>query len=87
MHLKDLKSEDYHIYVDLDGVLANLLKKMREVTGHELLDNNKHDQAAWKEFHDQLRDGQPFFAELELLPDANQLWDYVKKYKPNICAT
>lgn len=89
MRLKHVKPTDYSIYVDLDGVLADLHKKMQEVTGHDLLDKEsdrevKEDNEAWKEFHEKIAAGEQLFAELELLPDALQLWDYVKKYKPYI---
>ncbi len=84
MRLKDLKPTDYHIYVDLDGVLANLLKKMKELTGHTLSDDDVRDKAAWKKFHGAIESGDRLFAEFELLPDAHELWNYIQKYNPSI---
>ena len=83
MKLKDLKPTDYHIYIDLDGVLANLVKKMKEITGHTLSDSG-YDNPAWKKFHAELESGKRLFAELELMPDAEELWKYVRRYNPNI---
>ncbi len=78
MRLKDLKSEDYHIYVDLDGVLADLQNYVDGVLGEPGdLDNDD----VWKKLREM---GEPKFDDLELLPDAMTLWDYVKKYNPNI---
>lgn len=86
MKLKYLKPDDYHIYVDLDGVLANLHDYIERVIGEPVrtgpngtdwLDANK----IWKELR---RLDEPDFTKLELLPDAMTLWDYVKPYKPNI---
>jgi len=89
MKIKDLQPGDYHIYVDLDGVLADLFKKMHEVTGHHLInqeDDRTHaeDQAAWNKFHDLIKAGESLFSEFDLMPDAHDLWEYVKPYKPNI---
>ncbi len=84
MRLRDLKPTDYHIYVDLDGVLADLITKMEEITGHTLSDDNERDKSAWKKFHDTIGSGERLFAEFELLPDANQLWNYIQKYNPSI---
>lgn len=78
MQLKDLKSEDYHIYVDLDGVLADLQSYVDQILG-EPGDLNNDD--TWKRLREM---GEPKFNKLELLPDAMTLWDYVKKYNPNI---
>lgn len=85
MRLRDLKSEDYHIYVDLDGVLANLKSYIEGVVGHPLKKISGGDwenaDAIWKNLREI---NEPDFSKLDLLPDAMKLWDYVKKYKPNI---
>lgn len=86
MRLRDLKSEDYHIYVDLDGVLADLTSYIEDVIGEPLrVVSNDGDwenaDAIWKELR---RLDEPDFSELELLPDAMTLWNYIKKYRPNI---
>lgn len=89
MKIKDLKPTDYHIYVDLDGVMADLEKKMLEVTGHQIQNKendrgNPEDDQNWKKFHDEIAAGRPLFAEMDMMPDAQKLWDYIKKYKPHI---
>jgi len=84
MKLKELKPTDYVIHVDMDGVLANLLKFMEDLTGHTLKDNDDYDQEAWNKFHNHMRDGNKTFEDFEMLPDAQKLWDYVVPYKPHI---
>jgi len=85
MQLKDLKSEDYHIYVDLDGVLADLESHIENIIGHPLRTAPNGDWENADDIWKQLREmGEPDFSKLELLPDAMTLWDYVKKYNPNV---
>ena len=86
MKLKYLKPDDYHIYVDLDGVLANLQDYIEEVIGEPVrtapngsdwIDSDR----IWKELR---RLDEPDFSQLELLPDAMTLWEYVLPHNPNI---
>jgi hypothetical protein len=70
--------------VDIDGVLANLVKFVKELTGHTLKDSDTYDQETWNKFHDYMRAGNKTFQEFEMLPDAQKLWDFVKPYKPHI---
>ena len=84
MRLKELTPSDYHIYVDMDGVVANLVKKMKELTGHTLRDDDKYDNHAWDKFHVKLGAGERLFVDFDPMPDAHELWNYVKKYSPSI---
>ena len=85
MRLKDLKPEDYHIYVDLDGVLADLTSYIEKVLGQPIQVAGDGDWAdsdgIWKKLRPT---GEPDFTKLELLPDAMTLWNYIKKYNPSI---
>lgn len=86
MRLRDLKPEDYHIYVDLDGVLADLTSHIEGVIGHRLKtiggDGDwENADAIWKQLR---KMNEPDFSKISLLPDAMTLWNYIKKYKPNI---
>jgi hypothetical protein len=74
----------YKLYVDLDGVMANLEKFVFELTGHWLTDNDEADGDAWDQFHVMAERNEPTYSIFEMMPDAPQLWDYVKKYKPTI---
>jgi hypothetical protein len=70
MKLFELKKE-YKIFVDLDGVMADLDKHVKEITG--------------KTF-DELRASGSGFTEfvLDKMPDADTLWNYVVQYDPTI---
>lgn len=79
------KPSNYTIYVDLDGVMADLYKKIHEITGHWIInDDDGVDAEAWKQVNAYRKAGNKMFEELELLPDAMILWNYVKKYNPHI---
>lgn len=77
---------EFTIYMDLDGVMANLDKFVYEYTGHWLTynDNNPEDQEAWEKCQVFARENRPFYSAFEMMPDAQELWDYVKPYKPRI---
>lgn len=49
--------------------------------------NNSRDtkKQFWKVLGDHMRKGNKFFEDLELLPDALELWDYVQKHDHFIC--
>ena len=85
MKLFELEKE-YKIFVDLDGVVADLDKHVLDLTGKtfpQLRKNDKDD--GFQNFVDSERKkGNSVFGELDLMPDAQQLWDYIVKYKPSI---
>ena len=86
MRLEELKNQDYHIYVDLDGVMADLQSRVEEILGRPISttpggsDWDNSDEI-WKELRSM---NEPDFSKLDMLPDANVLWNYVKKYNPDI---
>ena len=85
MKLFELEKE-YKIFVDLDGVVADLDKHVLDLTGKtfpQLRKNDKDD--GFQNFVDSERKkGHSVFGELDLMPDAKQLWDYIVKHKPSI---
>jgi len=84
MKLKEIKPKDYVIYVDMDGVLADLQSFIKKLTGRALRDDDKYDKESWKQFHDHMKDGNKTFEEFKKLPDTDKLWSYIRKYKPHI---
>ena len=86
MRLKELKPKDYHLYVDLDGVMADLRSYVEDVLDIKITmapggsDWNDSDEI-WRILREL---GEPDFSKLKKLPDADRLWNYVKPYKPNI---
>ena len=71
---------EYKLFVDLDGVLANFDEKVKEITGkypNELKLKDMWRQISPPRYED-------FYYKLDFMPDAHQLWNYVKKYEPTI---
>ena len=81
-----MKPKDYHLYVDLDGVLADLQSEIEDILDIKITtDNNGTDWDNADEIWNQLRElDEPDFSKLKKLPDADRLWNYVKPHKPEI---
>ena len=60
------------IYCDMDGVLADFDKGIKDIIG------GKFNDKRWHELPDD------FFLQLEPMPDAQQLWSFISKYDPFI---
>jgi len=60
------------IYCDMDGVLADFVKGVKDQIG------GKFSDARWPELPDD------FFLQLEPMKDAKQLWGFIGKYDPFI---
>lgn len=88
MKVKDLLPSDYKVYVDLDGVLANFAKKAREIMDVDLdKADSKTTSEFFKELDKQAREGKKFFENMELMPDAMELWKHIKRYDPIILSS
>ena len=59
-----------HIYCDMDGVVADFSKFTSEKLGKKFTDDD------WDNLPDDM------FAQLPKMPDADQLWGFIGKYKP-----
>jgi len=85
MKLFEVK-KDYKLFVDLDGVVADLDKHVLELTGKtfpQLRQNDNDD--GFQNFVDSERaEGHTVFDDLDPHPDAHELWNYIVKYKPSI---
>jgi hypothetical protein len=74
------------IYVDLDGVLANMTAYYKQITGRAHDINNpdkKTDKIFWEDVNAHNERGGRFFLELPVMPDAHVLWDGVRKFDPS----
>lgn len=74
---KEPIASPYDLHLDLDGVFANFELGVKKITGKEpwQLTTSK----MWAAIHS----NKHFFAELEFMPDAEELWDTVKHL--NLC--
>lgn len=71
---------EYKIYCDMDGVLVNFDKGYEELTGVKL-NNFQSDNSFWEPIN---RAGYDFWIGLEWMDDGKKLWNYIKKYDPQI---
>ena len=67
-----------HVYLDMDGVLVNLEKGAFKVHGVKLGDVPKPER--WEK----IRDTKDFWKNLEWMPGAEKLWNFLKPYEPSI---
>jgi hypothetical protein len=73
--------EKYKIYCDLDGVLVDFEKGYEKLTGKNISGQHLNDHNFWKPINDA---GYDFWINLEWKQDGKELWDYIKKYKPEL---
>lgn len=78
-----------NLFIDLDGVLADFVAGVRRFLP-SFTDNTsgdgdkKQDRQMWKSIGWHQKNGGQLWLELPLMSDAQVLWDYVKKYDPQI---
>lgn len=83
MKLFELNKE-YRIFVDLDGVMADLDKHVKAITGKTFAEL-RASGSGFTEFVKNERDqGHSVFDQLDPMPDAHVLWNYIAKYNPDI---
>jgi len=68
----------------MDGVLVNFEKGYEDLTGISTKQYVKGDAAFWTPIDEE---GPAFWVNLEWMPDGHTLWNYIKKYKPNILSS
>jgi len=71
----------YKIYCDMDGVLADFERGYEELTGIDLKGEFKKGDDFWDPISEK---GVGFWAGLKWMPDGQELWDYLKPYKPDL---
>jgi hypothetical protein len=76
----DTAQGDYKVYCDMDGVLVDFDKGYKDLTGTEASFSTPPN-----EFWDPIsKAGAAFWIKLKWMPDGKQLWDYIKKYNPDL---
>lgn len=68
----------YKIFLDLDGVLCDFEKKVKEITGK--LPHEQTKSEMWKAISRYPQ----FYAKLDWMPDGLQLWNFCKKFNPEV---
>ena len=78
----------YHIFCDLDGVLADFEKMAMRVIGHMPSEADKPaTNKFWKMVRAHLDAGNPFFETMEMMPDAHTLWNYLVPHNPTVLSS
>lgn len=76
------KEQQYKIYCDMDGVIADFEGGYEKLTGKDIRNNHvKGDSAFWQPITDA---GEAFWTGLEWMSDGKELWNYIKQYSPKL---
>ena len=80
--LEEQEGSKYKIYVDMDGVLVDFDGGYEKLTGMTTKEaDEKGPEFFWKPIS---KAGAKWWITLKWMPDGKQLWDYVKKYNPEL---
>lgn len=80
--LKEVEDQQYDIYCDMDGVLVDFDLGYKNLTGMTSKEADaKGLDFFWKPI---AKAGASFWIRLKWMPDGKQLWNYIKKYNPEL---
>jgi hypothetical protein len=76
------EDQQYKIYCDMDGVIVDFADGYQKLTGKDITGQHmKGDANFWQPIADA---GVKFWVTLKWMSDGKQLWDYIKKYNPDL---
>ena len=73
--------QKYRVFCDMDGVIVDFIKGYHELTGRDITGSFHSDTAFWEPID---KAGYNFWMNLEWTKDGKKLWNYIKKYNPEI---
>jgi len=82
MIMKEKKK--YKIYCDMDGVITDFIRGYRELTGIDITGTHHDSEDFWDPIQ---KAGYDFWINLKWKPDGKKLWNYIKKYEPEILSS
>ena len=82
------KNKELTLYVDLDGVLCDFVKGVQklfpEYTEHQYEASSTFRKEMWNKVKEHAKQGGELWKDLDPMPDAHQLWNYIKPHDPVI---
>lgn len=89
MKLIEVLDIEYKLFVDLDGVLADFSKSAALLMGEPFKfsrynTDKEFQKRMWSFINPYVKSGGKFWEDMDMLPDAKVLWNYVRKYNPTI---
>ncbi len=89
LDLYEMIKPKYIIFCDMDGVLVDFDKGYRELTGKSTHHANEQGKDEfWNLFNNSLKEKEiseyQYWADLDWQPGGQELWNYIKPYKPYI---
>jgi len=79
-----VESDGYKVYVDLDGVIVDFVKGVKDRFDIDMNDHNQWDDFKKENWDKVTSLGPKFWSDLPWTKDGKQLWNYVKEYNPVI---
>lgn len=80
------------IFCDIDGVLSNFAGSMSKYIGEPYSEEKyesdpEYAKRMWDALNQYEKEGGEYWFDLKPMKDAQELWDYIKKYKPEILSS
>ena len=72
------------IFCDMDGVLVDFIRGYYELTGRDITGAYHTDKKFWEPID---KAGYQFWVNLNWTSDGKELWDYIKKYNPELLSS
>jgi len=80
---EEIKAQQYELFCDMDGVVADFDKGFKDLTGH--IPSDYESKFGKTKFWSVIPTNTPdFWANLEWMSEGEKLWNYIKKYNPSL---
>ena len=74
----------YKLFCDMDGVLVDFIRGYFELTGRDITGAYHTDKTFWEPID---AAGYKFWVDLHWTSDGKELWNYIKKHKPELLSS
>jgi hypothetical protein len=77
-------TQKYNLFIDMDGVIVDFIKGYHDITGKDIAGQYHTDAKFWEPID---KAGYNFWINLKWTKDGKELWNYIKKYNPDILSS